>query len=243
MRRNGNGRLASVQELLPLEDIVEDILCLRGGDYRAVLEAQSVNFALKSEAEQEAIMAGYRAFLNALSYPIQVVVRILPTDVEGYLAGLREPRLPGGQGFVGRGGEAVRRLALDHEGFVRRLARERTLLERRFYVVVPAGMEGAFEHRGIRWPWQATPKSARHTLEAAARQLTFRCQELAQALASFGVATRRLSSEELTHLWNATLRSEAASVPQAGASHRPVVTSRNRRASPEPSRREVGGSG
>ena len=222
MRRNGNGRLASVQELLPLEDIVDDVLCLRGGDYRAVVEAQSVNFALKSEAEQDAIMAGYRAFLNSLSYPIQVVVRILPTDVEAYLAVLRER-------FGGRGGEALRRLALDHEAFVRRLARERTLLERRFYVVVPAGMEGAFERRGIRWPWQANRRNVRHNLEAAARQLAFRCQELAQALASFGVATRQLSSEELAHLWNGFLRSEVVSLPTVVAGHRPVVTARNRR--------------
>jgi hypothetical protein len=42
-------RHAGVQELLPLEDIVDDVVCLRGGDYRAVLEAQSINFALKSE--------------------------------------------------------------------------------------------------------------------------------------------------------------------------------------------------
>ncbi len=222
MQRNGKGRLASVQELLPLEDVVDDVLCLRGGDYRAVLEAQSVNFALKSEAEQEAIMAGYRAFLNSLSYPIQVVVRILPTDVETYLAGLRER-------FGGRGGEVLRRLALDHEAFVRRLARERTLLERRFYVVVPAGMEGAFQRRGIRWPWQATPRNVRNNLEAAARQLDFRCQELAQALASFGVATRRLSSEELARLWNEFLRAEVAFPALAGARHRPVVTARNRR--------------
>jgi len=222
MGRNANGRLANVQELLPLEDVVDGVLCLRGGDYRAVVEAQSVNFALKSEAEQEAIMAGYRAFLNSLSYPIQVVVRILPTDVESYLAGLRER-------FGGRGGEVLRRLALDHEAFVRRLARERTLVERRFYVVVPAGLEGAFERRGIRWPWQATPRNVRNDPEAAARQLDFRCQELAQALASFGVATRRLSSEELAHLWNGVLRSEVASSVPGGAGHRPVVTARNGR--------------
>ena len=232
MRRNGNGRLASVQELLPLEDIVGGVLCLRGGDYRAVVEAQSVNFALKSEAEQEAIMAGYRAFLNSLSYPIQVVVRILPTDVEAYLGGLRER-------FGGRGGEVLRRLALDHEAFVRRLARERTLLERRFYVVVPAGMEGPPQAgRGIRWPWQVMPRNVRHSLEVAARQLDFRCQELAQALASFGVATRRLSSEELAHLWNGILRSELVSLPTVGAGHRPVVTTR-----PPLAEKEVGARG
>ena len=222
MRRNANRPLAGIQELLPLDDIVDGVLCLRGGDYRAVLEAQSVNFALKSEAEQEAIIAGYRAFLNSLSYPIQVVVRVLPTDVEAYLAGVREQ-------FSRRGGEALRRLALDHEAFVRRLGRERTLLERRFYVVVPAGLEGSFERRGIRWPWQGTARSVRQNLDAASQQLAFRCQELTQALASFGVAARRLNTEEMVQLWSAFLRSEVASSSALAASHRPVVTRRNRR--------------
>jgi hypothetical protein len=192
--RAANGRLASAQELLPLDDAVDSVLCLRGGDYRAVIEAQSVNFALKSETEREAIMAGYRAFLNSLSYPIQVVVRVLPTDVEGYLTGLRE-RLGGGTS------EALRRLALDHESFVRKLARDRTLLERRFYAVVPASLEGTLAPGGIRWPWQQRSLNAHQNLEAAARQLGHRCQEVAQGLGAFGVATRRLGTEELVELW------------------------------------------
>lgn len=216
MQRSGERRFASAQELLPLEDIVDGVLCLRGGDYRAILEAQSVNFALKSDSEQEAIMAGYRAFLNALSYPIQVVVRILPTDVEPYLTALR------GQASA-RGAEALRRLALDHEAFVRRLARERTLLERRFYVVVPAGLEGAFERRGIRWPWQGRAGSHRQGLEAAREQLTFRCQEIAQGLGGFGVATHRLGSDELLELWSASLGSEAVSGQIAALTAQPVV--------------------
>jgi hypothetical protein len=208
MGRNRAKALAGVQDLLPLDDIVDGVICLRGGDYRAALEVGSVNFALKSEAEQEAIMAGYRAFLNSLSYPIQVVARILPTDVEAYLAGLRERS-------GGRGSETIHRLALDHETFVRRLARERTLLERRFYVVVPAGLGGAFERTGMRWPWQALQANARHTLEAATRQLNFRCFELIQAMASFGVTTRRLGSTELAGLWNDFLRCEVASASLA----------------------------
>lgn len=220
MESNSRKALAGVQDLLPLDDIVDGVICLRGGDYRAVLEAGSVNFALKSETEQEAIIAGYRAFLNSLSYPIQVVVRILPTDVESYLAGLRER-------FGGRGGETLHRLALDHETFVRRLARERTLLERRFYVVVPAKIEGTFERRGLRWPWQVASGNARHSLEAASRQLTFRCYELIQAMASFGVTTRRLGSRELVVLWNDFLRSELASAALV-VHQQPVVTGTRR---------------
>ncbi len=60
----------------------------------------------KSETEQEAILAGYRRFLNGLAYPLQVLVRVVPTDIEAHLAGLRAAR---------SGGETLRRLALDHE--------------------------------------------------------------------------------------------------------------------------------
>jgi len=207
---------AGVQELLPLDDIVDGMLCLRGGDHRAVLEAQAVNFALKSEVEQEAIMAGYRAFLNSLTCPVQVVVRILASDVETYLEGLR-------QRSGGLASDTLRRLALDHETFVRRLSRERTLLERRFYVVVPAGLANTFEHGGLRWPWQREARTSAQNHEAASRQLGFRCDEIAAGLGSFGVVTRRLGTAELIELWSYFLGTGPAIAQAADAVGRPVV--------------------
>ena len=55
-RRHKNQSPASVQEQLPLEAITGDVVRLRSGDYRAVLQTGSVNFALKSELEQEAMV-------------------------------------------------------------------------------------------------------------------------------------------------------------------------------------------
>ena len=196
-------RLASVQEILPLEEIAGDIVCLRGGDYRSVLETSSVHFALKSEPEQEAILAGYRRFLNGLTYPLQVLVRLVPADVEGYLAGL---------GGALRGTETLRRLALDHEAFVRRIARERTLLDRRFFVVVPAGTDEARGRDAPGWPslgrlLRPGVQSPRQQsdLARARRTLSFRCGEVEQGLGSFGVSTRRLGGGELAALWRDVL--------------------------------------
>jgi len=215
-----NGKHGSVQEMLPLEEIVEGVLCLRGGEYRAVIQAQSVNFALKSEEEQEAVMAAYRSFLNSLSHPVQMLVRILPTNVEPYLAGFRT------NVTTHANSEAIRRLALDHEMFVRRLARERTLLERRFYLVVPAGHSEGEGHAAIHWPWQhATRGRDDQQLAVAAAQLDARCHEIAQGLTSFGVSSRRLRSEELAELWAACLCSQVSQVaPSLSAGARPVVT-------------------
>lgn len=188
-------RHASVQALLPVEEVSGDVIRLRGGEYRAVIEAGSVNFALKAAGEQEAIIAGYRRWLNALDYPVQVLVRVVPTDVERYLAGLR--------GRTARSGEHWRRLVQDHEAFVRGIARQRTLLERRAYVIVPAGPEPRAARSGVTWPWRrAATREQRRTASAAAhRRLVFRSEEIVQGLAQFGVPARRLGEHELVALW------------------------------------------
>jgi hypothetical protein len=223
-----NGKHGSVQDMLPLEEIVEGILCLRGGDYRAVIQAQSVNFALKSEEEQEAVMAAYRSFLNSLSHPVQMLVRVLPTNIEPYLKGFRTHVTTHGNS------EAIRRLALDHELFVRRLARERTLLERRFYLVVPSGHSEGEGHVAIRWPWQRPNRERnQQQLAVAAARLDARCNEIGRGLTSFGVSSRRLGSEELAELWTACLCSQVAQVaPSLTAGARPVVTASRKEAGP-----------
>jgi hypothetical protein len=195
-------RRASVQEVhLGLEDVGEGVVRLRGGRYRAVLEVGAVNLGLQGEGEQEALLTGYAAFLNGLTFPVQVLVRVLPIDVEGYLGELeRRARqdLP----------EELSALARDHVTFVRRLARNRTLLERRFYLVVPA--EGAATRARRGWPFgrgAAGPDAA-----AARKQLTFRCEEVERQLGRCGLAVRRLDDVELAQLYYACWCPELARV-------------------------------
>src|SRR2546421_10343954 len=137
-------RAASVQTTrLSLEAIEDDVVLLAGRQYRAVLEVNGVHFGLHGEAEQEALVGGFAAFLNSLGFPIQILVRVLRTDIEGYIGELeRRARndLP----------EDLSALARDHVACVRRLARNRTLLERHFYLIVPAEIDVSHSRRV--WP-------------------------------------------------------------------------------------------
>ncbi|HUY73258.1 MAG TPA: hypothetical protein VMW11_01985, partial [Candidatus Dormibacteraeota bacterium] len=71
-----------------LAAIEDDVVCLVGGQERAVLEVGSVSFGLQGEREQETILASFAAFLNSLTFPVQILVRSVPIDVDGYLADL-----------------------------------------------------------------------------------------------------------------------------------------------------------
>jgi hypothetical protein len=186
-------RRASVQTTrLSLDAIEESVLHLAGGRYRAVLEVGGVNFGLRGEAEQEALVAGFAAFLNGLSFPVQILVRVLPIDVEGYIGELERrarQELP----------DDLAALARDHVAFVRRLARNRTLLERRFYLVVPAHDDTSLVRRG--WPFRR--RAAGLDAAAARKQLTFRCEEVERQLGRCGLAGRRLGGGELAQLYYA----------------------------------------
>jgi hypothetical protein len=193
---------ASVQATrLDLEWIQDGVVRLHDGDYRAVLEVSGTASRMDDDAHQEAIMASFAGFLNALAYPIQILVRSSPVDLTRYVATLEErARLTPSRELA--------ELAHDHALFVQGLARQRTLLERRFYVVVPAELNAGSGW----WLWRgrthAGPADAQ--VDAARRQLTFRCEEVGRQLARCGLAVRRLSDLELAHLYLACWSPERA---------------------------------
>src|SRR4051812_33572047 len=73
---------------LDIEDIADGIVRLTSGHSRAVLEVEGSNFSLLDEGEQDALLAGFAAFLNGLAFPVQLLVRVLPIDVGRYLGEL-----------------------------------------------------------------------------------------------------------------------------------------------------------
>ena len=184
-------RFASVQTVrIDVESVEDGVVRLRGRRYRAVLEVGGVPFGLKSDLEQEAILASFAGFLNSLSFPIQTLVRMLPVDIDTYLGRIDERarhELP----------ERLAELALDHVAFVRRMARSRNLLERHFYLVIPAQDE--VQNGFIRWLLRRR-RAPELQAEAAYKQLSFRCDEMARQLGRCGLTMRRLDDVELAEL-------------------------------------------
>lgn len=194
-------RRASTQAThVGLRAIQDDVVTLRDGQARAVLEVSSVNFGLIGAGEQEAVVASFAALLNGLTFPIQVLVRVLPVDLERYVAELEAvaPQLS----------EPLAALARDHALFLRRLTRHRALLERRFYLVVPA--DGKTVHRG--WRRKRAAGAGQEDSVDILKQLTARCDELARGLSRCGLSAHRLDDVELAQLFHACWSPDQARV-------------------------------
>src|SRR3990167_3833823 len=80
----------SAQEFLPIEEIRDGIVLLKDGTMKIVLMASSLNFALKSAEEQEAIIFQYQNFLNSLDFSVQFFIQSRRLNINPHLDTLRE---------------------------------------------------------------------------------------------------------------------------------------------------------
>ena len=60
------------QDLIQIAEIRDGVVILTDGTMRAILMVSSINFALKSEDEQEAIIYAYQEFINSLDFSVQI---------------------------------------------------------------------------------------------------------------------------------------------------------------------------
>ena len=125
-----NGPTLSTQTYLRIAEIREDTLVLKNGGVRSVLRVSSINFNLKSEDEQNAIIYSYQGFLNTLDDPIQIVVRSKKLDIDNYLDDLREKANK-------QTNALLQKQTVEYVEYIQKLVEYADIMTKEFYVVVP----------------------------------------------------------------------------------------------------------
>ena len=119
---------ASTQEHLPFTAVFQDTLILKDGNYRQILLVSSINFGLKSEEEQNAILYAYQSFLNSLTFPVQILTQSRQIDLSDYVASLKQKTYQ-------QRNELIRYQTQEYIDFVGRLIRLPTLWTKVFIVI------------------------------------------------------------------------------------------------------------
>ena len=118
------------QKFVPLREVRDGIAILKDGSMRVVLLASSVNFALKSRDEQEAILFQFQAFLNTLDFSLQIYVQSRELDIRPYLELLRARD-------VEQDNELMKVQLQEYIGFVESFTKEVDIMAKSFFVVIP----------------------------------------------------------------------------------------------------------
>jgi type IV secretory pathway VirB4 component len=118
------------QQFLEIEQIREGVVILKDKSLRGILMVSSLNFALKSEEEQEAIIYGFRDFLNSLDFPIQILVQSRRLNITGYLDKLKELEEK-------QENELLKIQTRGYREFISELIKEGTIMTKNFYLIIP----------------------------------------------------------------------------------------------------------
>jgi hypothetical protein len=192
----------------------DNMLCLSAPgaptrrSYRAVFEVSPINFSLKAQEEQEAIIERFAALIRSLSFPLQILVRNQRLDLAPYIG-----RLLSQQSVQAQHPPTWYALARSLADLLQKIASQRTLIERHVYVVIPAsqGSGGSQRRKGFPSPFgKRKAQRVAETEEQARLELTVRTEALTQQLASCGLTCRRLHNHELARLFSSCLTPERA---------------------------------
>ncbi len=190
---------SGMQEYVNIAEIRNDVVILKDGSLRAVLAISSINFDLKSSTEQEAIIYSFQRFLNALDFPIQILVSTRKLNVRPYLNELNRrqeiERNPLLRDQIG-----------DYVDFVGELVKVANITSKSFYVVVPFY---PIEDKDRSWIEKITaainPNKAafqrREIFQTNRNQLLQRVEEVRDPISATGVRTAMLKTQELVELY------------------------------------------
>lgn len=128
-QKQNNKRPAS-QTYLPISEIRDGVVILKDGTLRSVLITSSINFALKSEDEQNATIYQFQNFLNSLDFSLQIVVQSRKLNITGYLDKLKELEKQ-------QKSELMKTQTAEYRKFVQELIAGGSIMSKNFFVVVP----------------------------------------------------------------------------------------------------------
>lgn len=215
---------ASTQEHLNIYDIDQDLILLKNGGVRLVLQTTAVNFNLLSEVEQDAIIGAYSGLLNSLSFPIQLIIRSKRMDISAYLQRLRQL----GQEQPNK---VLKQRIGAYRDYVEQLVSKNEVLDKSFYIVIPhqemvlTSPQNPLQRLFSRQQRFVLDKS--RILTKAKLQLEPRKEHIIKQLNRLGLKARQLTTAELVSLfydiYNPDLSRRQHLRPEAGEYTAPLV--------------------
>lgn len=188
---------AAAQEFVPIKEVRGGVMVLKDNSLCGVLLASSINFALKSQDEQEATISQFQNFLNSLDFTVQFFIQSRKLDIRPYLA-LMQERL------AAQTEDLMRVQVREYIEFIKLFTDRANIMSKHFFIVVPysppiVDVQKTLERR-IFGGENLRAKSQDSGFEEHRTQLEQRMGIVEQGLVRCGVRTVPLGTEEVIEL-------------------------------------------
>jgi len=188
----------STQDFVPIREIRDGVVVLKDGSLRSVVMTSSINFALKSTDEQNAIIYQFQNFLNSINFSIQISSQSRKLDIKPYVAllenVLKEQKI-----------DLLKIQTREYIEFIKNFTEQVNIMTKSFFVVVsysPSIIQGNKGFSGIASIFSKKTKVEQSDdFNENRTQLLERTEVVIQGLLRMGVRAVPLGTEELIELY------------------------------------------
>lgn len=191
--------MISSQQLINIRSIKDGVIILKNKALRGVLMVSSLNLALKSQEETQAINHAFQNFLNSLDFSIQILIQSRKLNIKNYLDDL-------GQKSENHINELLRIQTQEYVQYIKSLIEMANIMNKTFFIVVPFAP--------IETKSESLPKKILNTLKPPKKmlfthenfirykeQLWQRLEYISSGLSSMQIAAKPLNTQELVELF------------------------------------------
>ncbi|HYF10260.1 MAG TPA: hypothetical protein VD967_01480 [Candidatus Paceibacterota bacterium] len=188
----------ATQDFVPIREVRDGIVVLKDGSLRALLLTSSLNFSLKSEDEQKALILQFQNFLNSLEFSVQIFIESRKLDIRPYIALLEER-------YAAQSGELLKIQTREYIEFIKNFTESSNIMTKNFFVIVPYNPAIVSASSGIGSFFGKSSAEAKKDaiagFEENRSQLEQRIGVVAQGLSRIGVRVAQLGTEEAIELF------------------------------------------
>jgi len=207
----------ATQKFIEVKGVKNGTVILKNGALRQILMVSGLNFDLKSEDEQNAITQGYQAFLNSLSFTVQIFIHSRKLNIDGYIQKLSGMELQ-------EPNPLLRNQLVEYREFIRSFVGGNTIMTKSFFVVVPfdtiqlpeVGQKFTKKLFGFLDKKNTSDESVKpqtddeRYFQQNANQLTQRVDQVASGLNQIGLRAVPLNDDEVIELFYNLYNPEAS---------------------------------
>lgn len=184
--------MQSAQDFLEFDQLKDNIVILKNKGLRMILMVSSLNFALKSGEEQNAILYQFQNFLNSLDFSIQIIVQSRRLNMTGYLDKLAEIEEK-------EKNELMKIQISEYKKFIEEILGGGSIMQKTFYVIVPFSISELYTMEGEK-KMPKLPAMTEDIFQRAKSQLLQRAEFTILGLNSCGLETVPLVNTEIAEL-------------------------------------------
>jgi type IV secretory pathway VirB4 component len=184
----------ATQEFVPVKEVRDGVLILKDGSMRSILIASSVNFALKSTDEQQAIIYQFQNFFNSLDFSVQISVQSRKLDIRPYVNLLENRQKE-------QTDDLMKIQIKEYIEFIKTFTDEVDIMTKNFYVVIPYTPPALEVGGGVLKKKEKDTKKQTENFEEDRIQLDQRVSVVEQGLTRCGIRTVQLGTEEIIEVF------------------------------------------